>query len=69
MSSRAVYEAVVQEVCELDRAELSDRLAHFSGDIPLDFSPDFLACCDTDRLRHLLVAALWRCRMKAHAAA
>ena len=68
MSSREVYEAVVQEVCRLDRAELAARLEHFHGDMQLDFSPDFLSSCDTDRLRHLLVAAIWQCRMKTASA-
>ncbi len=64
MSSREVYESVLLEVASLDRPALIDRLAHFAGDLHLDFSEDFLARCDTDRMRHMLVAAIWRCRTK-----
>jgi len=55
-----VYERVITEVCGLDRSEMIERLAHFQGRIPLDFSYDFLQNCDTEKLRHLLAAALWR---------
>ena len=64
MSSREVYEALLVEVCGLERAELLERLTHFRGALPLDFSAEYLAGCDTDRMRHLLVAAMWRCFVK-----
>jgi hypothetical protein len=41
-----------------------DRLSRFHGNLHLDFSSEFLRTCETDQLRHLLVAALWRCEMK-----
>lgn len=64
MTSSEEYEAIAREVCTLDRSALIDRLTHFDSQLPLDFSEEFLAASPTDRLRHILVAALWRCRMK-----
>jgi hypothetical protein len=58
------YEAIAAEVCRLDRASLIDQLIHFDGQLHLDFSPEYLESCPTDRMRHILVAALWRCRVK-----
>ena len=62
-----LYESLIQEVCGLDRLSMIDRLIHFPGNLRLDFSRDFLDACDTDRLRHLLLAALWRSRLKHYA--
>jgi hypothetical protein len=59
-----VYESLIQEVCGLDRRAVIERLSRFSGNLRLDFTPEFLAEYDTEHLRHLLLAALWRCRMK-----
>jgi hypothetical protein len=64
MSSLEVYESLIAEVYVLDRATLIERLAHFPGNLRLDFTEDFLTRCDDDRLRHLLLAAEWRARCK-----
>jgi hypothetical protein len=64
MTQTDIYEGLVQDVCVLDRATVIERLAHFKGNLQLDFSPAFLHSCDTDRLRHMLLAALWACRLK-----
>ncbi len=69
MSSRELYESVIGEVCEMDRSSVIAHLTHFQGEIRLDFSEEYLQTCDTDRLRHWLVAAIWRCRMKTMTAA
>jgi hypothetical protein len=61
-----LYESLIQEVCGLDRSIMIERLADFSGDLRLDFSRAYLESCDTERLRHLLLAALWRCRSKQY---
>jgi hypothetical protein len=67
MNGSDVYESLVEEVCTLNRVDMIAQLAHFPGNLRLDFSKDFLHSCDTDYLRHLLLAALWRCHMKAMA--
>ncbi len=64
MGSEQLYESLVHEIFGLDRATMIERLTHFDGDLALDFSEEFLNGCDTDRIRHLLMAAVWRCRMK-----
>jgi len=64
MSSVELYESLIAEVCELDRANLIERLAHFTGNVRLDFTEEFLARCDNEKLRHLLLAAEWRSRCK-----
>jgi len=64
MTSVDVYESLIVEVAALDRASMIDRLARFPGELRLDFSDDYLHRCDNDRLRHILLAALWRCQMK-----
>ena len=48
----------------MDREELISRLSRFPGNLRLDFSEDYLESCDTDQLRHVLMAALWRCELK-----
>jgi hypothetical protein len=68
MSSTEVYESLLVEIASMSRGELIEQLTHFSGDLPLDFSEDYLNGCQTDRLRHLLTAALWRCRTKGQRA-
>ncbi len=65
MSSTEIYESLLQQVVSLDRSGMIERLQHFPGDLRLDFSEEYLRSCDSDRLRHLLLAALWRCQMKS----
>jgi len=47
----------LSEIASLSRDELIDRLLHFKGACPLDFTPDFLARKTVSQLRHILVAA------------
>ena len=44
-------------IATLDRDQIIQRLTHFDGRCPLDFSEGFLAHKSTDRLRHILIAA------------
>jgi hypothetical protein len=67
MSSLEVYESLIATVYVLDRSALIERLAHFPGNLRLDFTEEFLARYDDDRLRHLLLAAEWRARCKSPA--
>jgi hypothetical protein len=64
VGSSELYESLIQEVCGLERDAVIERLSRFPGDLRLDFSLDYLHSCDTERLRHLLLAAMWRCRIK-----
>ena len=64
MTSNEVYENLVTEICSLDRSTLIAQLSNFDGDLRLDFSDEYLRQSSTETLRHLLLAALWRCRTK-----
>ena len=64
MTSAQVYESLIVEVCDLDRSALIARLTHFEGPLQLDFTDAYLASCSTENIRHLLLAAMWRCRVK-----
>ena len=44
-------------IAALDRDQIIDRLTHFDGRCPLDFTEGFLTHKSTSRLRHILVAA------------
>ena len=65
MSNTEVYESLMTVVCALDRRALIERLTHFPGELPLDFTEDFLSQCETEKLRHVLLAAEWRARCRA----
>jgi hypothetical protein len=47
----------LSQIAALSRDQLVERLLHFEGDCPLDFTAEFLAQKSTDRLRHILIAA------------
>ncbi len=50
-------ESLIDIVSSMDRDDLTRRLLSFSGQFPVDFTPDYLAQLSADRLRHILVAA------------
>ncbi len=58
-SKLQVFETIAADVCVLDRSAVIDALTHFAS-FPLDLSDEYLATCPTEKLRHLLAAALWR---------
>ncbi len=64
MSTAEVYESLIVELAPLGREALLRRLGELHPGFPLDFSEAFLKACDTERLRHLVLAAAWQCRCK-----
>ncbi len=60
----SAYEQIAAEVCCLDRTDLVERLTHFDGPVKLDFTVEVLSRYSTDRMRHLLAAAIWRARTR-----
>ena len=42
----------------MNKREVIRRLLHFDGPIKLDYSSDYLESLSTDRLRHILLAAV-----------
>lgn len=69
MSSAEIYESMVTDVCTLDRGTMIRRLLTFNDGVQLDFSAEYLEGCETERVRHLLVAAMWRSQMRRITAA
>jgi hypothetical protein len=49
-------EELICLVSSLDRPALVRQFAQFPAPFPVDFTPDFLAATDLDRLRHIFVA-------------
>ena len=49
-------EELICVVSALDRAALARQFREFRATFPLDFTPEFLATADLDRLRHIFVA-------------
>ena len=64
MTSAQVYESLVSEVGSLEREAMVARLVNFEGPVRLDFTEEFLAGKTTEEIRHLLMAALWRSRVR-----
>jgi hypothetical protein len=64
MTSGQVYESLVSEVGSLGREAMIARLVNFEGPLRLDFTEEFLAGKSTEEIRHLLMAALWRSRVR-----
>jgi hypothetical protein len=58
MYSQSVLEEVSTSVSDLDRSELKQRIKDFHGRFKLDFTDDYLETASTDRLRHILLAAI-----------
>jgi hypothetical protein len=54
-----VPEQVEELIClvsSLDRPALTRQFREFRGSFPIDFTPEFLASTDLERLRHIFVA-------------
>jgi hypothetical protein len=49
-------EEFVSIVGAMKRMVLIDRMMHFRGQFPVDFTPDFLNRQTDDRLRHIFLA-------------
>ena len=60
MTSSQLFETISDQVCRMDRTALIERLLHLDR-IRLDFTPEYLSTVSTERIRHMLAAALWRC--------
>lgn len=49
-------EELICVVSAMNRAALVRQFREFRATFPLDFTPEFLATADLDRLRHIFVA-------------
>jgi hypothetical protein len=58
MTPDIMFEQYCAYVTTLNKKELMERLLHFDGPIRLDFTAEYLESLDTDKLRHILLAAV-----------
>ena len=58
MSARYSLNDLIVSIASLSKGELKRRIRNFKGRFKLDFSEDYLDGLSTDRLRHILMAAL-----------
>ena len=57
MSAELSFEKMCTKVASMSKREVIRRLLNFDG-IKMDFSEDYLKDLSTDRLRHILLAAV-----------
>ena len=55
-------EQLICLVSALDRPALVRHFREFRASFPIDFTPEFLATADVDRLRHIFVALCLQCQ-------
>lgn len=56
MTEQAVEE-LIKRISSLDRKGVIGLLQDMPSHFPMDFSPEFLANCSVEKLRHILLAA------------
>jgi hypothetical protein len=52
------FEHIAVEIASLDKPDIIEKIMTFHGRFKLDFTEDFLAKLNVDRLRHILLAAI-----------
>jgi hypothetical protein len=58
MAADVYFESVCMKVAGMNKTEVKQRLLHFEGPLRLDFTEEYLDKLDTEKLRHILLAAL-----------
>ena len=58
MGTASSFERIVSAIASLNKSEVKRRLLHFRGRIKLDFTESYLDSLSTDKLRHILLAAM-----------
>jgi len=58
MSASFSFEKMCSKIASMSKREVIRRLLNFDGPIKLDFTRDYLEKLSTDRLRHILLAAV-----------
>ena len=51
-------------IAEMSKKDIINRLLHFEYPVPLDFTEEYLAGLDLDKLRHILLAAFITAQQK-----
>jgi len=58
MSSASSYEKMISSIASLRKSELKSRLLNFKGSFKFDFTESYLDALSTDKLKHILLAAV-----------
>ena len=58
MAADFSFENMCSKIASMGKREVIRRLLNFDGSIKMDFSLDYLQGLSTDRLRHILLAAV-----------
>ena len=58
MSSSGSYEELISSIASLRKSELKSRLLRFKGSFKFDFTESYLDGLSTDKLKHILLAAV-----------
>jgi hypothetical protein len=58
MSADFSVEKMCSAIASMNKKEVIRRLVNFKGPIKMDYSSDYLESLSTDRLRHILFAAV-----------
>jgi len=53
------FEQFATSIAQMDKTELKQRIKSFPGRFRLDFTEDYLNAAPADRLRHILLAAMF----------
>ena len=64
MGSASSFEKIVSAIAGLNKSEVKRRLLQFRGRIKLDFTESYLDSLSTDKLRHILLAAMTKVRRR-----
>jgi hypothetical protein len=64
MGTASSFEKIVSAIANLNKSEVKRRLMQFRGRIKLDFTESYLDSLSTDKLRHILLAAMTKVRRR-----
>lgn len=64
MGRASSFEKIVSAIASLNKSEVKRRLLQFKGRIKLDFTESYLDGLSTDKLRHILLAAMTTVKRK-----
>jgi hypothetical protein len=59
MAAERSFEQFATSIAQMDKTELKKRIKDFPGRFRLDFTEDYLNAAPADRLRHILLAAMF----------
>jgi hypothetical protein len=64
MSAEFSFEKICTQIASMSKSEVIKRLTHFEGPMKLDFTSEYLETLTTEKLRHILLAAVTTVKRK-----